>query len=62
MSLKLIMRKVLLASFLGWRAALGIGMSREEIEEVLYSNNQTRVEVTIPEEVIRAIQSSPLLD
>jgi hypothetical protein len=44
------MRKMLFAFFLGWRATLGIGMSREEIEEILYSNNQTRVEATIPEE------------
>lgn len=43
------MRKMLLAVFLGFRATLGIGMSREEIEEILYSSNQTRVEATIPE-------------
>jgi hypothetical protein len=41
---------MLLAFFLGWRAAIGIGMSREEIEEILYSGSQTRIEVTIPEE------------
>jgi hypothetical protein len=60
MSLKLIMRKMLLAFFLGWRATLGIGMRREEIEEILYSNNQARVEATIPEENDKGDSSSPL--
>jgi hypothetical protein len=49
MSVKRILRKMLLAGFLGGRAALGIGMTREEIEAILYSNSQTRVEVTIPQ-------------
>jgi hypothetical protein len=46
-SVKSILRKMLLAFLLGGRAALGIGMTREEIEAILYSNTQTRVEVTI---------------
>ena len=49
MSVKRILRKMLLAFLLGGRAALGIGMTREEIEAILYSNTQTRVEVTIPQ-------------
>jgi hypothetical protein len=52
MSIKLI-RKLLLAFFLGSRAAAGIGLSHEEIEEILYSNTQTRVEATIPEESVK---------
>ena len=56
MALKLIMRKMLLAVFLGFRASLGIGMSKEEIEEILYSSNQTRVEATIPEEKAQSPQ------
>jgi hypothetical protein len=35
---------------LGGHAVLGIGMSKEKIEELLYSMNQTRVGVTIPGE------------
>jgi len=50
MAFRFIMRKMLLAVFLGFRATLGIGMSREEVEKILYSSNQTRVEATIPEE------------
>ena len=50
MAPKSVMRKMLLALFLGVRASLGIGMSREEIEEILFSSNQTTVEVTISEE------------
>ncbi len=50
MALKLIMREMLLSFVLGGRGALGIGMSREEIEAILYSMNQTRIEVTIPEQ------------
>lgn len=49
MSVKRILRKMLLAFLLGGRAALGIGMTREEIEASLYSNTQTVLEITIPE-------------
>ena len=50
MSIRNILRKVLLCFMLGGRSILGIGMSHEQIEELLYSANQTRVEVTVPEE------------
>jgi len=50
MALKSILRKMLLAIFLGFGATLRICMSREEIEEILYSSNPARVEATIPEE------------
>jgi hypothetical protein len=56
MALKPIMRKMLLAVFLGFRATLGIGMSRGEIEEILYSSNQTRVEAIIPEDKAQSSQ------
>ena len=49
MSLRLIVRKMFLAFVLGSRVALG-GISREEIEAILHSMNQTKVEVTIPEQ------------
>lgn len=41
------MRKVFLAIALGGHSVLGVGMSKEKIEELLYAMNQTRVEVTI---------------
>ncbi|MCU1303995.1 MAG: hypothetical protein JWQ87_4279 [Candidatus Sulfotelmatobacter sp.] len=53
MSLKRIVRQMLLAFFLGCRAALGIGMSREEIEGILYSANRTKIEITIHEENVK---------
>lgn len=56
MALKSLVCKLLLAFFLGFRATLGIGMSREEIEEILFSSNQTRVEVTISEEKVQSPQ------
>jgi len=59
MAPKSVMRKMLLALFLGVRASLGIGMSREEIEEILFSSNQTTVEVTISEEKLSRSGSPP---
>jgi len=56
MALKSLVCKVLLAFFLGFRATLGIGMSREEIEEILFSSNQTRIEVTISEKKVQSPQ------
>jgi hypothetical protein len=50
MSIRNILRKVLLRFMLGGRSVLGIGMSREQIEELLYSTNQTKVEVTVSKE------------
>ena len=50
MSLRNIFRKALLSFMLTGRSVLGIGMSHEQIEELLYSANQTKVEVTISEE------------
>jgi hypothetical protein len=56
MAFKPIIRKMLLAAFLGFHSTLGIGMRREEIEEILDSSNQTRVEATIPEDKAQSPQ------
>jgi hypothetical protein len=50
MSLRNIVRKILLCFVLGGHSVLGIGISKEEIEEILHAMNQTKVEVTISEE------------
>ena len=50
MSFRNILRKVFLAIALGGHSVLGVGMSREKIEELLYAMNQTRVEATIEAE------------
>jgi hypothetical protein len=47
MSLKRILRRVLLAFALGGHDVLGIGMSREQIEELLFAMHKPRIEVTI---------------
>lgn len=49
MSLERVLRKALLCLMLGARAMLGLHMSQEKIEELLYSTNQPRAEVTISE-------------
>jgi hypothetical protein len=50
MSFRNIERKVLLSIALGGHSVLGVGMSREKIEELLHAMNQTRVEVTISDD------------
>jgi hypothetical protein len=47
MSVKLILRRMLLGLLLGGRSLFGISMSSEKIEELLYSNNQPRAEETV---------------
>lgn len=47
MSLRNILRKILLCVALGGHPILGAGMSQEKIEELLHAMNQTRVEVSI---------------
>lgn len=49
MSLKRTVRRILLSLVLGWHGFLGIGMSREEIERLLSSMNETHVGVTVAE-------------
>jgi len=47
MSVKRILRRMLLGLLLGGRSLFGISMSSEKIEELLYSNNQSRAEETV---------------
>ena len=47
MSVKRILRRMLLGLLLGGRSLFGISMSSEKIEELLYSNNQPRAEETV---------------
>jgi hypothetical protein len=47
MSVKRILRRMLLGMVLGGRSLFGISMSSEKIEELLYSNNQPRAEETV---------------
>ena len=47
MSIKRVLRKILLCMALGCGPILRTQMSREQIEELLYSMNQPRAEVVI---------------
>jgi uncharacterized protein YjbI with pentapeptide repeats len=47
MSLKRILRRVLLAFALGGHDVFGVGMSREQIEELLFAMHKPKIEVTI---------------
>jgi hypothetical protein len=47
MSLKRILRRVLLAFVLGGHDVWGVGMSREQIEELLFAMHKPKIEVTI---------------
>jgi len=59
MSLRRLLRKVLLSIALGGHSVLGVGMSQEKIEELLHAMNQTRVEVTIDDEATNGSKASP---
>jgi hypothetical protein len=50
MSFRRILRQLLLCIALGGHSVLGVGMSKEQIEELLHAMNQTRVEMTIDED------------
>ena len=50
MTVKQILRRVLLSLTLGGRSLFGISMSSEKIQELLYSTNQPRAEETISDE------------
>lgn len=47
MSVRGILRRILLGFLLGGRSLFGISMSSEKIEELLYFSNQPRAEETI---------------
>lgn len=50
MSLKRILRKVVLGLLVGGRSLFGISMSSEKIEELLFSMNQPRAEEAITDQ------------
>ena len=50
MSLREILRKVFLCIALGGHSVLGVGMSQEKIEELLYAMHRTRLEVTVSDD------------
>jgi hypothetical protein len=60
MSVKRILRRMLLGLLLGGRSLFGISMSSEKIEELLYSNNQPRAEETVSDEGERANRNNLL--
>jgi len=47
MSIRRILRRMLLGLLLGGRSLFGISMSSEKIEELLYSSNQPKAEETV---------------
>jgi hypothetical protein len=49
MSLGKIVRKILLCCLFGGHAVLRVGVSKEQIEDILHAMHQTKVEVTISE-------------
>jgi len=50
MSLRGILRKILLGLLLGGRSLFGISMSSEKIEELLYSSHQPRAEEIVSDD------------
>ena len=50
MSIRRLLRRVLLGVLLGGRSLFGISMSSEKIEELLYSSNQPRAEEVVSED------------
>jgi hypothetical protein len=47
MSIKLILRRLVMAFVLGGYSVLGVGMSREKVESLMHAMNQSNVEVSI---------------
>jgi len=50
MALTNILRRLLLAFVLGGQDVLGVGMSREQIEELLFAMHKPRIETTISDD------------
>ena len=46
----LIVRRLVMAFVLGGYSALGVGMSREKIESLIYAMNQSNVELSVCED------------
>jgi hypothetical protein len=61
MNFRNILRKVFLSIALGAHPVLGVGMSEEKIDELLHAMNQTRVEMTIDDD-LEKIGLQELLD
>jgi len=61
MSLNRILRRVLLAFALGGHDISGVGMSREQIEELLFAMHKPKIEVTIPGDDEKSRLSKPRL-
>ena len=49
MSVKLILRRFVMAFVLGGYSVLGVGMSREKIESLMHAMNESDVELSIPQ-------------
>jgi len=47
MSFKLMIRRLVMAFVLGGHSVLGVGMSREKIESLMYAMNQSNVELSV---------------
>lgn len=47
MSVKLILRRFVMAFVLGGYSVLGVGMSREKIESLMHAMNESNVELSI---------------
>jgi hypothetical protein len=47
MSIKLILRRLVMAFVLGGYSVLGVGMSREKIESLMHVMNQSNVELSV---------------
>lgn len=47
MSIKLILRRLVMAFVLGGYSVLGVGMSRDKIESLMHVMNQSNVELSV---------------
>jgi hypothetical protein len=47
MSLRLILRRLVMAFVLGGHSVLGVGMSKEKIESLMHAMNQSNVELSV---------------
>jgi hypothetical protein len=56
-SIRILLRKIVLSISLGGHSIFGLGMSREKIEELLHAMHQTRVEQTFSEDDEKRLHS-----
>ena len=50
MRFKLMLRRLVMAFALGGYSVLGVGMSREKIESLIYAMNQSNIELSVCED------------